>query len=112
MASPVPTAPSDSQADVTLSGVMIEGAQPPCRNLRTDDVGRYTLTGPDTAEVERCIRVNPAAGRTKLIGQSQTFPDGSIQYSEYRIGGTSLASPLLAVTVAVAVQVTGGGLGF
>jgi len=47
-----------------------------------------------------------------LIGQSQTFPDGSIQYSEFRIGGTSLASPLLAGTVAVADQATGGSLGF
>lgn len=47
-----------------------------------------------------------------LVGQSQTFPDGSIQYSEYRIGGTSLASPLFAGTVAVADQVHGGTLGF
>jgi subtilase family serine protease len=47
-----------------------------------------------------------------LIGQSQTFPDGSVKYSEYRIGGTSLASPLLAGVVAVGDQATGGSLGF
>ena len=47
-----------------------------------------------------------------LVGQSQTFPNGKIKYSEYRIGGTSLASPLFAGTVAVADQVHGGTLGF
>ena len=47
-----------------------------------------------------------------LVGQSQTFPDGSIRYSEYRIGGTSLSSPLFAGVVAVANQVHGAPLGF
>ncbi len=47
-----------------------------------------------------------------LIGQSQQFPDGSIKYSEYRIGGTSLSSPLFAGVVAVANQVAGHSLGF
>jgi subtilase family serine protease len=47
-----------------------------------------------------------------LVGQSQTFPDGSIRYSEYRIGGTSLSSPLFAGVVAVADQVHGAPLGF
>jgi len=47
-----------------------------------------------------------------LIGQSQSFPDGSVRYSEYRIGGTSLSSPLFAGVVAVADQVHGGTLGF
>jgi subtilase family serine protease len=47
-----------------------------------------------------------------LVGQSQSFPDGSIRYSEYRIGGTSLSSPLLAGVVAVADQVKGDSLGF
>jgi subtilase family serine protease len=47
-----------------------------------------------------------------LIGQSQSFPDGSIQYSEYRIGGTSLSSPLLAGLIAVYDQAFQGSLGF
>lgn len=47
-----------------------------------------------------------------LIGQSQTFPDGSVRYSEYRIGGTSLSSPLFAGVTAVADQWHGGSLGF
>lgn len=47
-----------------------------------------------------------------LVGQSQSFPDGSIQYSEYRIGGTSLSCPLFAGTIAVANQWKGSSLGF
>jgi subtilase family serine protease len=38
-----------------------------------------------------------------LVGETQTFPDG-VYYDVYRIGGTSLASPLFAGTMAVADQ--------
>jgi subtilase family serine protease len=47
-----------------------------------------------------------------LVGQSQTFPDGSIRYDEYRLGGTSLSSPLLAGVVALAGQTCGSSVGF
>ncbi|MFF3331229.1 protease pro-enzyme activation domain-containing protein [Streptomyces sp. NPDC002888] len=48
-----------------------------------------------------------------LVGQTQTFPDGSEQYSEYRIGGTSLASPVIAAVQALAQQARGGkAIGF
>jgi subtilase family serine protease len=47
-----------------------------------------------------------------LVGQSQSFPNGSVRYSEYRIGGTSLSSPLFAGVVAVSDQVKGRSLGF
>jgi subtilase family serine protease len=46
-----------------------------------------------------------------LVGQTQTFPDGAY-YDEYRIGGTSLASPLYAGMTALRVQRTGHRLGF
>lgn len=39
-----------------------------------------------------------------LVGQTQTFPNGPAAYSEYRIGGTSLASPLYAGMFALAQQ--------
>ena len=39
----------------------------------------------------------PASGM--LVGQTQTFPDG-VYYDQYRIGGTSVSSPLLAGLVA------------
>ena len=47
-----------------------------------------------------------------LVGQTQTFPDGTVKYSEYRIGGTSLSSPLLAGMIALAVQLRDAPLGF
>ncbi|MFF3844079.1 protease pro-enzyme activation domain-containing protein [Streptomyces sp. NPDC002328] len=48
-----------------------------------------------------------------LVGQTQTFPDGSQRYGEYRIGGTSLAAPVIAAVQALAQQARGGGaLGF
>jgi subtilase family serine protease len=46
-----------------------------------------------------------------LVGQTQTFPDG-VYYDEYRIGGTSLSSPLFAGMMAVAQQQAGHVIGF
>src|SRR3954454_4266990 len=47
------------------------------------------------------------------VGQTQTFPDGSEKYSEYRIGGTSLASPVIAAVQALAQEARGGkAIGF
>ncbi|WP_435611688.1 S53 family peptidase [Streptomyces sp. bgisy159] len=42
------------------------------------------------------------------VGQTQTFPDGSQRYSEYRIGGTSLAAPVIAAVQALATEARGG----
>src|SRR6266545_1371293 len=47
-----------------------------------------------------------------LVGQTQAFPDGTSKYSEYRIGGTSLSSPLYAGLVALAQQKAGHTFGF
>ena len=47
-----------------------------------------------------------------LVGETQTFPNGKAKYSEYRIGGTSLSSPLFAGVVAVALQAAQHPLGF
>lgn len=46
-----------------------------------------------------------------LMGQTQTFPDGAY-YDEYRIGGTSLASPIFAGLMALADQKAGRVHGF
>ncbi|MFF5978614.1 protease pro-enzyme activation domain-containing protein [Streptomyces olindensis] len=44
-----------------------------------------------------------------LVGQTQTMPDGKTQaYSEYRIGGTSLAAPTIAAIQALAQEARGG----
>ena len=47
-----------------------------------------------------------------LVGETQTFPDRSVRYSEYRIGGTSVSSPTFAGIMAVADQVAGHPHGF
>jgi subtilase family serine protease len=46
-----------------------------------------------------------------LVGQTQTFPDG-VYYDEYRIGGTSLSSPIFAGLMALADQAAGSPHGF
>lgn len=45
-----------------------------------------------------------------LIGETQTFSDG-VYYDQYRIGGTSLASPLFAGMTALTFQHAGHGAG-
>ncbi len=47
-----------------------------------------------------------------LVGETQTFPNGKAKYGEYRIGGTSLSSPLFAGYTALANQAAGHRLGF
>src|SRR5262249_11644455 len=47
-----------------------------------------------------------------LIGQTQTFLDGSTRYSEYRTGGTSLSCPLTAGMMALVQQRAGNPPGF
>jgi subtilase family serine protease len=59
--------------------------------------GRAGRAVPDVAAVG-----DPQTGMR--VGQTQTFPDGSVKYSEYRIGGTSLSSPLFAGVMALADQ--------
>jgi subtilase family serine protease len=67
-------------------------------------LGRPTRTVPDVA-----MDADPNTGF--LVGQTQTFLDG-VRYSEYRIGGTSLSSPLMAGLVALSDQASGFHHGF
>jgi subtilase family serine protease len=46
-----------------------------------------------------------------LVGQTQAFPDGNY-YDEFRIGGTSLSSPIFAGLMALADQKAGRAHGF
>jgi len=59
--------------------------------------GRTGRALPDIAAI-----ADPNTGY--LIGQTQAFPDGTSRYSEYRIGGTSLSSPIMAGIMALADQ--------
>ncbi|CAI7975025.1 Pro-kumamolisin, activation domain [Frankia sp. Hr75.2] len=47
-----------------------------------------------------------------LIGQTQRFSDGATRYVEYRLGGTSLATPLVVGIAVLANQLAGRPLGF
>ena len=73
-------------------------------------ISNYFGQGAHRAVPDVAMVADPSTGF--LVGQSQSFPDGSVRYSEYRIGGTSLSSPLFAGVVAVTDQVKGGSLGF
>jgi subtilase family serine protease len=74
-------------------------------SLSADATGGRYRTAPDIA-----MNADPTTGM--VIGQTQTFPDGTVAYSQYRIGGTSLASPLFAGELAIANQIAGKPFGF
>jgi subtilase family serine protease len=75
------------------------------RNVVPAGVANGHRATPDIA-----MDADPQTGM--LIGETQSFPDGSQKYSEYRIGGTSLASPLYAGIEALADQASGRPHGF
>ncbi|MGA8681121.1 MAG: S53 family peptidase [Acidimicrobiales bacterium] len=69
------------------------------------------LFGPVPLRVLPDISMDADAQTGMLIGLTQTFPDG-VYYDQFKEGGTSLASPLLAGVVADADQAAGIALGF
>ena len=69
------------------------------------------LLGPVPMRVEPDISMDADPQSGMLVGQTQAFPDGTY-YDQYKIGGTSLASPLLAGVIADADQAAGIPLGF
>ncbi len=80
------------------------------RGVVPSSLADYFGEGPHRVVPDVAMVGDPNTGF--LVGQSQTFPNGKVRYSEYRIGGTSLSSPLFAGVVAVANQVHGSRLGF
>jgi subtilase family serine protease len=71
-----------------------------------------SILGGRTGRVEPDIAAIGDPNTGFLLGQTQTFSDGTSTYSEYRIGGTSLASPVLAGVEALADQAAGEPHGF
>ncbi len=69
------------------------------------------LFGPVPLRVVPDISMDADASTGMLIGLTQTFPDG-VYYDQFKEGGTSLASPLLAGVIADVNQVAGIPLGF
>jgi subtilase family serine protease len=82
-----------------------EGVVPPVLAARNTSVtGIANRVEPDIS-----MDGDPTTGM--LVGETQEFPDGTY-YDQYRIGGTSLASPLFAGLVADADQAARKPLGF
>jgi subtilase family serine protease len=82
-----------------------EGVVPPALTERNSP-----LTGiRNRVEPDISMDADPTTGM--LVGETQTFPEG-VHYDQYRIGGTSLSSPLFAGVMADADQAAGGALGF
>jgi subtilase family serine protease len=69
------------------------------------------IFGPTPLRVEPDIAMDADAQTGMLIGLTQSFPNGDY-YAQFKEGGTSLASPLLAGVVADADQAAGVSLGF
>src|SRR4029079_17353910 len=72
-------------------------------------ISNWFGNGPHRAVPDVAMVGDPTTGM--LVGQTQTFSDGTY-YDEYRIGGTSLSSPLLAGVMALADQAAGHAHGF
>lgn len=73
------------------------------------NISEYYGSTPMRAVPDIAMDADPNTGFE--VGETQVFPNGTY-WSQYRIGGTSLASPLLAGVVAVADQVHHRSLGF
>ncbi len=84
----------------------------PAAASRSCSTGRTTRTASCRAPTARCPDVgldgDPNTGM--LIGETQKFSDGKA-YGEFRIGGTSLASPLFAGMTALRQQQAGRASG-
>jgi subtilase family serine protease len=69
------------------------------------------LFGPVPLRVVPDISMDADAQTGMLIGLTQTYPNG-VRYGQFKEGGTSLASPLLAGVIADTDQAAGGSVGF
>ncbi len=79
------------------------------RNVVPDSISKYF--GATRMRAVPDISMAGDANTGFRVGQTQTFSDG-VYYDEYRIGGTSLSSPLLAGVEAVASQKAHHAIGF
>ncbi len=79
------------------------------RGVVPASVSRYWGSTPMRAVPDIAMPGDPNTGM--IVGETQVFPDGTY-WDQYRIGGTSLSSPLLAGVLAVADQQAHHSLGF
>jgi len=81
------------------------------RGVVPDALAAENQTGTNRGRVVPDISMDGDPGTGFLVGETQTFPDG-VYYDQYRIGGTSLSSPLFSGLMAVANQLDGFDHGF
>jgi subtilase family serine protease len=82
------------------------------RGVVPDALATQNQTSPGAkGRVVPDIAVDGDPNTGMLVGQTQAFPDG-VYYDQYRIGGTSLSSPLFAGIMAVADDAAGVQHGF
>ena len=81
------------------------------RGVVPDNLARNNQNGQGRGRVVPDISMLGDPNTGMLIGETQTFSDG-VYYDEYRIGGTSLSSPLMAGLMAVSDQAAGFSHGF
>jgi subtilase family serine protease len=73
------------------------------RGVVPDALARENQTGNNRGRVVPDISMDGDPTTGFLVGETQTFPHG-VYYDQYRIGGTSLSSPLFSGLMAVANQ--------
>jgi subtilase family serine protease len=73
-----------------------------------NSVAKANSTSAMRASPDLAMLADPSTGM--LMGLTQTFPEG-VSYDQFRIGGTSLACPLMAGMMAVAEQFNGHPVG-
>ncbi len=71
------------------------------KGIVPDALAKQNQTGNNRGRVVPDVSALADPNTGFLVGQTQTFSDG-VYYDQYRIGGTSLAAPLMAGIVAVA----------
>ena len=132
---PYVTAVGGTSTEITSTGIagetgwqtskysLVNGAWSLVAPFQYGGGGGYSSNIPEPAYQKAAGIVSPNGGRAvpdismdadpttgMLVGQTQAFPDGNY-YDTYRIGGTSLASPLFAGMTALKIQSSGHGLG-
>jgi subtilase family serine protease len=73
------------------------------KGIVPNSLAQENQTGNNRGRVVPDISMDADPNTGMLIGETQTFPDG-VYYDQFRIGGTSLASPLFSGLMAVANQ--------
>lgn len=73
-------------------------------------ISHYFSVVPGRAVPDVAMDGDPTTGM--LVGETQTWSDGSVSYDTYRVGGTSVSCPLFAGVMALADQRAGHAHGF